>query len=126
MIYGIGTDIIEIDRLEKVINRYGQQFIDKIFTKKEQQYCLRYAKTAERFAGRFAAKEAVAKALGCGFGKHARFLDIEIINNKEGKPQVLLAQHLIEHYDNPTIVISISHCRAYATSTAFYTVQQEL
>ena len=63
MILGIGTDIIEIDRIQKVIDRHGERFLSKLFTEKERAYCHRYRDPIAHFAGRFAAKEAILKAL---------------------------------------------------------------
>ena len=64
-------------------------------------------------AARFAAKEAVAKALGIGFGKKLSFLDVEIINDKSGKPTIKLSQTAQKNFDNPKILISMSHCKSY-------------
>lgn len=66
MIYGIGTDIIEIERIKKAISRYGDSFFFRTFTEKEQSYCLKHKENEVHFAGRFAAKEAIVKAAGTG------------------------------------------------------------
>ena len=115
---GLGNDIIEIDRLERIISRYGQRFFDKLFTPVEQAYCLRRAHASRHFAGRFAAKEAISKALGTGFGKDLAWLDIEITNDQNGKPVVTLTPTAAKHFGNPQILLSISHCHAYATAVA--------
>ncbi len=65
-ILGIGTDIIEIPRIQEAISKHGTRFLDRLFTEEEQRYCQGYADAIPRFAGRFAAKEAVVKALGTG------------------------------------------------------------
>lgn len=91
MILGTGTDLVEIDRMRKAVLRSGQKFLDRLFTKEEQGYCLRYKDPAPHFAARFAAKEAVAKALGVGFGQRLSFLDVEIKRLSSGKPEVQLA-----------------------------------
>ena len=111
MIEGIGTDIIEIDRIRENIEKHGSQFLDRLFSKKEQDYCHKYKDPAPHFAGRFAAKEAISKALGTGFGAELSFLDIEIINDEMGKPVVTLSKKLNIH-------LSISHCNSFATATA--------
>lgn len=108
---GIGTDIIEIRRIRDVIERHGQRFLDRHFTRKEQLYCLEMEDGAIRFAGRFAAKEALLKALGTGIGE-ASWLDFEILPDDSGKPIVHTS------LNNPTFLLSISHCREYATATA--------
>lgn len=115
---GIGTDIIAINRVAKSIEKYGKQFLDKIFVSKEQEYCNAYKDPLARFAGRFCAKEAISKALGCGFGKELGFLDITIVNNDLGKPEVVLSDKVLEIYGDIEILLSISHCKEYATATA--------
>ena len=109
MIHGIGTDIIETDRIRQSIEKHGSHFLDRLFTKKEQEYCNKFKDPAIHFAGRFAAKEAISKALGSGFGKDLSFLDLEIINEENGKP-------IVQNRSN--IHLSISHCESYATATA--------
>ncbi len=115
---GIGNDIIEIDRVRKCIERYGQRFLDRVFTVKEQNYCLSRKDPPIHFAGRFAAKEAIVKALGTGFTDSVTWLDIEIVNGDGGKPRVVLSEKLQRAFDNPSLQISISHCRSYATAVA--------
>lgn len=119
-IKGLGNDIIEVNRIEEVLERHGQKFLDKLFTPKEQAYCAQYRDHARRLAGRFAAKEAIVKALGTGFSPHVAWRDIEILNDREGKPYVILSQRVKEHFNHPRLYISISHCRAYATAVAIY------
>lgn len=117
-ILGIGTDIIEVERVRGVLTRHPENFPSKHFTPAEQSYCNGYREPAERYAGRFAGKEAVAKALGTGFGEHLAFIDIEIHNSPEGKPYVQLSGNAKEHYGDLEILLSISHCKEYATATA--------
>jgi len=118
MIIGIGTDIIEVDRIEKAILSVG--FMEKVYTKNEQeQYRLKH-KRAETLAGFFAAKEAVSKALGTGFRKFG-LKDIEIIPDALGKPEVFLygnAEVLRSQLGISRIQVSISHCKEYATAFA--------
>ncbi len=109
MIFGIGTDIIEIARVAKSIQRLGQHFLDRLFTPKEQEYCLRYQASERHFAGRFAAKEAIAKALGTGLGDKVGWLDIEIVNGETGAPEVLLSEKTMRHFPGISVKISISH-----------------
>lgn len=117
MIRGIGTDIIEVDRIADNIEKHGQRFLDRIFTPREQEYCMKYREPARHFAARWAAKEAVVKAFGTGFGDTAAHTDIEVVNLSNGKPEVRLADHLIEKFQNPQLLITLSHCHAYATAT---------
>lgn len=120
MILGIGNDIIEIERIRIIIERYSQRFLNRLFTLKEQAYCLKRKNPALHFAGRFAAKEAVAKALGTGFSKGLDWTDIEILNDINGKPIVVPSDQLNELFNNPKLQISISHCHAYATAFAIW------
>ncbi len=119
-ILGIGNDIIEIIRIKKNIEKYKNHFLDRLFTKKEQEYCTKFKQSEACFSGRFAAKEAIAKAFGEGFGKHIHFLDIEILNNEKGKPEVFLSKNLREHFNEPKVHLSISHCKKYATAVAIW------
>lgn len=120
MTQGLGNDIIEIERVKQGVDKHGQPFLDRLFTKKEQEYCRTQADPYPRFAGRFAAKEAIAKALGCGFGSDVAWHDIEILPDPLGKPIVQLSGALKERFENPQILISISHCRSHATAVAIW------
>ncbi|HSX14075.1 MAG TPA: holo-ACP synthase [Chlamydiales bacterium] len=113
MIKGLGTDIVEISRIRESIERHGQYFLNRLFTQKEQDYCNKFQDPVPHFAGRFAAKEAISKALGTGFGAELSWHDIEIVNDERGRPRV----HLREEAKG-TIHLSISHCVSYATATA--------
>lgn len=111
MIQGLGTDIIEIERVALAIEKHKNHFLNRIFTQKEQKYCNQFGPTAsQRYAGRFAAKEAIAKAIGCGIGKELSWLDIEILPDAHGKPVVACKGHFF--------LLSISHSKKYATATA--------
>ena len=77
-ILGIGTDIIEIERIRQSIDNHGYRLISRIFTPKEQDYCLKHKDPIPHFAARFSAKEAIVKALGTGFTEHITWQDIEI------------------------------------------------
>lgn len=123
-----GTDIVEIDRIKAAVAK-APAFKDRIFTAGEQSYCL--AKKAGRYsslAARFAAKEAVAKALGTGMGSKANPLDIEVLNDSYGKPYVLLkgtAKETFELIGAENIDISLSHGRDYAVAFAVITYKEE-
>lgn len=118
MVQNIGNDIIEVARIKKAWIRHGERFLNKIFTKKEQAYCLSKKAFPERhLAGRFAAKEAISKALGSGIGLIS-WTDLEIINDPAGRPVVWLSNHAKELFNQPQIHISISHCHEYATAVA--------
>jgi len=118
MIEGLGNDIIEIQRLRGSIERHGLHFLNRLFSQKEQDYCYRFQDPTPHFAGRFAAKEAIAKALGTGFGASLSWLDIEITNDAHGKPVVHLSETVKKNHNNVKILLSISHCNEYATAVA--------
>ncbi|KEI95399.1 4'-phosphopantetheinyl transferase [Clostridium botulinum A2B7 92] len=124
MIYGIGTDITEVRRIEKAITR-NKNFINKLFTKNEMDLWEKKNFKLEFIAGRFAAKEAISKALGTGI-RDFNFKDIEIINNELGKPQVILkpkAEDIIRKISKSyKIHLSISHEKEYAIAYALLEV----
>ena len=114
-IYGIGTDIIEISRIRDAINRTSS-FKEKVYTKKEIEYVEQKKNPYASYAGRFAAKEAVSKALGTGV-RGFSLSDVEILNDELGKPNVILYNELLNQAKNLKIQISISHSKEYAVST---------
>ena len=89
-IFGIGTDIVNIKRIEKTILKKGDLFKKKIFSKNEIKYCEKKKKPSSFYAKRYAAKEALSKALGTGIRKDVTFKNIEILNDKYGKPSIIL------------------------------------
>jgi holo-[acyl-carrier protein] synthase len=119
-IHGIGNDIIEIERIRQSIEGHGLRMLNRLFTTKEQDYCLKHKNPIPHFAGRFSAKEAIVKALGTGIGQQIGWLDIEILNDESGKPVVYLSAHAKKLFNDPIIQISISHCREYATAIALW------
>ncbi|MEG6520461.1 holo-ACP synthase [Desulfotomaculum sp. 1211_IL3151] len=114
---GIGTDIIEIERIELAVSRSGQQFLDRVFTAAEQKYC---QGKIHSLAGRFAAKEAIMKALGTGL-REMRWTNIEILPNYLGKPEVKFsgpALEIAEKRGIHRVLVSISHDRGRAVAFA--------
>ena len=97
MIVGLGVDITEIDRLEKAMLRHGDAFLERVFTPLEIAYCERHKSKFERYAARFAAKEATMKALGTGWRQGVRWRDIEIKNEPGGKPVLHLTGQAAGH-----------------------------
>src|ERR1017187_8010343 len=89
MIVGSGIDLAEIGRIQQSVDRYGQRFLDRIYTAAEQAYCLRKRKSAESLAARFAAKEAGAKALGTGISHGVNWLEIEVGREPGGRPTLI-------------------------------------
>ena len=121
MIVGLGTDIVEIVRIGEMIDRHGEAFLNRIYTPEEIRYCQKRKHCNEAFAGRWAAKEAVMKALGTGFIRGIGWQDIEILSEKSGKPYVNIrggAGEFAKKIGVDRVLITISHCRAYATATA--------
>jgi holo-[acyl-carrier protein] synthase len=86
MIVGSGIDMVEIARIEQSVERFGERFLNRIYTSAEQAYCLRKRRAAESLAARFAAKEAGAKALGTGISRGVHWLEIEVTREPSGRP----------------------------------------
>lgn len=120
MIQGLGNDIIEISRMKGSIERHGLHFLNRLFSKKEQDYCYKFQDPSPHFAGKFAAKEAVAKALGTGFGSDLSWHDFEILNDERGKPMVFFSEEAKARFKNPKILISVTHCTNYAMAVAIW------
>lgn len=90
MILGIGSDLVDIERISFLLNRFHKRFEERVFTSQEQIYCKQQRDPSATFAKRFAAKEACAKALGLGFQEGIRWIDIEVLNTTHGKPFLTL------------------------------------
>jgi len=119
MVLGLGIDIIEIARIKKSIEKYGERFLNKVFTKEEIKYCNNKFNKYQHYAARFAAKEAVYKALTSGWKEGLRWKDIEIQNDPTGMPLVNPTGRLQSFLsDNTQLRISISHSENYVTSVA--------
>jgi holo-[acyl-carrier protein] synthase len=86
MIVGSGIDLVEIDRIQRAVDRFGARFLDRVYTPAEQAYCLRKRNASESLAARFAAKEAGAKALGTGISQGVNWLEIEVVREPGGRP----------------------------------------
>ena len=122
-IFGIGTDIVNIKRFEKVIKKNKTSFVKRIFSKKEINYCEKKKKPSTFYAKRFAAKEALSKALGTGIRKGISFKNIEINNDSYGKPYIKL-KGTTEQYlkrkiksKNYSIYLSLSDDEPWAQAT---------
>lgn len=112
MIVGLGLDIAEIDRIEAAIKRHGAAIIERLFTPAEAAYCERYKNKFERYAGRFAAKEAAMKALGTGWSGGVRWRDIEVVREASGKPSLQLAgmpREIADRLGVKSIALTITH-----------------
>ncbi|QSX06047.1 holo-ACP synthase [Sedimentibacter sp. zth1] len=118
MVFGTGIDIVQINRIEKLLN--NKNFINKVYTKKEQDYLDRRKYNPQTAAGIFAAKEAISKALGTGIAGF-NITDLEIQNDESGRPYVVLYNNALKLSIEKCIVsinISISHEKEYAVSIA--------
>jgi len=121
IILGIGIDIIEVDRIEKIIQKFGERFLTRCFVQSEIVYCQKMKCSAEHFAARFAAKEAVSKAFGVGIGNLLSWKNIEIEKRTNDAPQVYLHKRglsLAKEKGVSNILVSLSHCKKYAVAQA--------
>ena len=112
MIVGLGLDIAEIDRIEAAITRHGAPILARLYTPAEVAYCESHRNKFERYAGRFAAKEAAMKALGTGWRRGVRWRDIEVIRERSGKPSLELigaAKRIAEELGAKNIFLTITH-----------------
>ncbi len=121
LVVGIGTDIIECARIAKMIEKHGELFLTRVYTQQEIAYCSSRKAANQHYAGRWAAKEAVFKAIGTGWARGVQWKDVEVINEIGGKPSIVLVGHAKSHCRQngiDEIMISISHCRNYAVAFA--------
>ena len=120
MIVGSGIDLVEIGRIQRSVDRYGQRFLDRVYTAAEQAYCLRKRKSAESFAARFAAKEAGAKALGTGISHGVSWLEIEVVRQPGGRPTLHFhgrAAEIAARLGAARAALSITHTTALAMAS---------
>ncbi|MGD7654472.1 MAG: holo-ACP synthase [Verrucomicrobiales bacterium] len=120
-LFGIGIDVVEVERIEASIARSGEPFLAKVFTAAERAYCEGKKRPAIHFAARFAAKEAVAKAFGTGIGGRAGLLEIEVAHDDGGAPKVVLtgaARKFADAQGIAEVQISLTHTARYAAANA--------
>lgn len=120
-IFGIGIDIVETARIADSIERFGDRFLDRIYTEQERAYCDKMRFRERHYAARFAAKEAIAKAFGTGIGENLNWTDMEILRMGTGEPYVLLHGDGKEYANEQGItkvMVSLSHSDEYATANA--------
>jgi len=123
MIVGTGVDIAETSRLEEGLERHGERFTKRLFTPAEVAYCERFKNRGQRYAARFAAKEAAFKALGTGWGSGVRWLDVEITHQPSGKPELVLtgrAQEVARGLGITRMAVSISHSDRYVVAQVIF------
>ena len=121
MIVGTGIDMVEIERIQQAIDRYGQRFLNRVFCQAEQTYCLRKRNCAESFAARFAAKEAVAKALGTGMSHGVSWQEIEVVREPSGRPAIRFhgrAAEIAQRLGVERSCLSLTHTGRLAMASA--------
>jgi len=119
MIQGIGIDLVENERIEKIISKWGQKFLQRVFSENEINYCGRHIQASLNYGARFAAKEAFLKALGIGLGRGVKLREIEVVHDDQGKPDLTLhgeANLQIEQRQITRIHLSLTHTKNYATA----------
>lgn len=120
-IFGIGIDVVEVERIASAIERHGEPFLARLFTPAERAYCEAHRQPAPHYAARFAAKEAVSKALGTGIGANAGLLEMEVIRQASGAPAIRLsgaAESFAREQGICEIQISLTHTAQYAAANA--------
>jgi len=120
-IFGIGIDVVEIERIEESIEKFGDKFLDRLFTPEERSYCDSQKRPHVNYAARFAVKEAVAKSFGTGIGKELSWLDMTIIRASSGEPSVIFCgagKLFMEKNNIIQVKISLTHAKLYAAANA--------
>ncbi len=123
MIVGLGVDIAEINRIEAAIGRHGRHFVERIFTPDEIAYCERKRNKWERYAARFAAKEAAFKALGTGWRRGVRWRDVEVMNLPSGQPTLALtgeAEKFARRLGVNHIAVSLTHSDQFVLAQVIF------
>jgi len=116
-----GIDLVDCPRIEEMLKRHGDRFVQRIFTKAEQTYARANKNKIEKLAGRFAAKEAVLKLMGTGWRGKIAWTDIEVINNSSGQPEVILSgevEKIAARLGIKHVSISITHTANFAIASA--------
>ncbi len=114
MVLGVGTDLMEIERIRQSIARFGDRFLSRVYTPREIAYCQRKKNSAESFTARFAAKEAGAKALGTGISRGVSWLELEVLRAPSGQPRLELSGRAADRATElgvNTISLSLTHSR---------------
>lgn len=123
MIVGTGVDLVDTPRIEQALKRHGRRLIERLYTPGEIAYCEKFKNRAQRYAARFAAKEAAFKALGTGWGNGVRWLDVEVANLPGGKPELALsgrAQEVAQKLGVTHTSVSISHVEGYVVAQVIF------
>jgi holo-[acyl-carrier protein] synthase len=119
----MGVDLAEVERVRAAIERHGDRFLRRVYTAKERTYCERARNKYERYAGRFAAKEAAMKALGTGWRRGVRWVDLEVAREPGGRPTMVLhgqAKKIAERLGVQRIAMSITHTATLAHAQVIF------
>jgi holo-[acyl-carrier protein] synthase len=116
VIRGIGVDILEIHRIRQDIERYGDLFLEKVFTDSEIAYCREKHNIFQHFAARFASKEAFSKALATGWKGDFRWRDVEVVNDHSGQPRIVLHGSLRQSLLTSSIFVTLSHSDSHVVA----------
>ncbi len=108
-ILGIGVDVVDVQRMKDVLEKKGKVFLDKVFSDMEVTYCKTRKKPHIHFCARFAAKEAVAKAMRTGWSGAFHWRDIEVVNDQSGAPHILLSRDVAKALEQCIVHLSLSH-----------------
>jgi holo-[acyl-carrier protein] synthase len=117
LIIGMGVDIAEVERIRGAIERHGEVFLRRIYTPREREYCEGFKNKYERYAGRFAAKEAAMKALGTGWRRGVKWVDFEVVRETSGRPTLAIsgeAAKIAGQIGVKSVALSITHTAALA------------
>jgi len=123
LIIGMGVDIAEVERIQSAIERYGETFLRRVFTTREREYCERFRNKYERYAGRFAAKEAAMKALGTGWRRGVRWVDLEVVRETGGRPTLAItgeAATIAQQIGVKSVALSITHTESQALAQVIF------
>jgi holo-[acyl-carrier protein] synthase len=118
MIDSSGIDIVEVKRVKRLMERWGDRFLHRVFTPSEITYCKGKSSPEQSLAARFAAKEAILKAIGTGLSQGMSWTSMEIANDKNGRPSAKLGKRIKDKIGNKKILISMSHTKEYAVAQA--------
>jgi holo-[acyl-carrier protein] synthase len=113
-----GVDIVEVERIRQALERWGDRFLRRVFTAGEIEYCRRKRRAEQSYAVRYAAKEAVLKALGLGKRWGIRWTDLEVVNDRMGKPEMRFGGRMREILGDRKVLISLTHTREHAVAMA--------
>ena len=119
----MGVDIAEVQRIREAIERHGEGFLKRVYTDRERAYCERFKNKYERYAGRFAAKEAAMKALGTGWRRGVKWVDLEVVREMSGRPTLAIAGEaakIAQQIGVKSVALSITHTEHQALAQVIF------